>query len=260
MSQARRRKTTQAPARELPSWLLPGSVVALMAGVLIAAGWHWLPRVEGPAFETLVIKGERHQLSAEVLRDRVRPILDDGYFGADLAELRRELEAEPWVAAVSVRRQWPSTLALTVHEQVPAAVWNREGFLNEDGEFFVPREIHQEPGFLPELSGPEGSEAEVLEAWQAMQAELAPHGESAVALRLSERRAWTLELASGPELRLGRADRERRFERFAQVALPALARTERVAMASLDYIDMRYTNGFSVAPSGGDTTEDQGNG
>lgn len=258
MTQARpRQEEPTGRARVWMLWLL--AAVLLLAGVIWVTA-VWLPRLEGPAFETLVIKGERRQLSAEELRERVRPALKPGYFGADLGALRDELEAEPWVAAVSVRRQWPSTLELTVHEQQAVAVWNRSGFLNEQAEFFVPTRINRDLGALPELSGPPGSEEDVLAVYREIQATLDGLELEASGLALSERRAWTLELKNGPSLRLGRQDREARFQRFATVALPALERSERVDFDKLAYIDMRYTNGFSVAPSGAGETEDQGNG
>jgi len=264
MTQARARARQKKASRRLPVWLAPVS-----AGVLVLAGltWlavHWVPQLEGPAFDTLVIKGERRQLTAEALRERVRPALAPGYFAADLKNLRDDLESEPWVASVSVRRQWPSTLEMTVHEQVPVAVWNRAGFLNAEAEFFVPRQIHQQPGFLPELNGPEGSEAEVLTAWRTMRRELVPQELEIAALTLSPRRAWTVNLEAGPEVHLGRRDHDARFRRFVEMALPALQATGRLDFSALDYIDMRYTNGFSVAlgdtQAGAGESEDQGNG
>lgn len=259
MTQARRRQDKAPDRRRLGRLAV---VAGLVAGVTLVAwaGQQWLSELEGPAFETLVLKGERRQLTAEALRERVRPALEPGYFGADLGALRESLEAEPWVASVSVRRRWPSTLELTVREQEPVAVWNRSGFLNPQAEFFVPREIHEEPGPLPELSGPDGTEAEVLAAWRDMQAALDEAGLTAEAVHLSDRRAWTLEIGNGPRVQLGRHDREGRFERLANVALPALARSERVALDGLATIDMRYTNGFSVAPHGADQEGDLGNG
>jgi hypothetical protein len=47
----------------------------------------------------------------------------------------------------------------------------------------------------------------------------------------------------GPGVRLGRAQRDGRLDRFARVVVPAL--DERLARA--EYVDMRYTNGFAVA-------------
>ena len=59
---------------------------------------------------------------------------------------------------------------------------------------------------------------------------------------MDERGAWILKLSTGQEIRLGRRDVEQRLERFFDVAAPALA----PEMQRVEYIDLRYTNGFSV--------------
>ena len=59
---------------------------------------------------------------------------------------------------------------------------------------------------------------------------------------MDERGAWLLKLNTGQEVRLGRRDLEQRVDRFFDVAAPALA----PEMHRAEYIDLRYTNGFSV--------------
>ena len=59
---------------------------------------------------------------------------------------------------------------------------------------------------------------------------------------MDARGAWQMELAGGQEIRLGRRNLQQRVDRFFQVVVPVLA-TE---MQQVNYIDLRYTNGFSV--------------
>ena len=61
-------------------------------------------------------------------------------------------------------------------------------------------------------------------------------------VELDPRGAWELELANGVEVRLGRMDLEARLERFLRVASPLVATRQ----GEIAYIDMRYSNGFSV--------------
>ncbi len=51
-----------------------------------------------------------------------------------------------------------------------------------------------------------------------------------------------LELADGLQVRLGRQDVKDRLERFIRLASPMVAKR----VAEINYVDMRYTNGFSV--------------
>src|SRR4030095_16358775 len=98
------------------------------------------------------------------------------------------------------------------------------------------------PPELPQLAGPEGSEAQVAQRYLAAQGRLIECGLRLAALRLDERGAWQLELSNGISVRLGRRQVDDRFDRFIQAAVPTISgRAEDV-----DYVDMRYSNGFAI--------------
>jgi cell division protein FtsQ len=61
-------------------------------------------------------------------------------------------------------------------------------------------------------------------------------------VRLDERGAWELELANGVAVKLGRQAVVERLERFIRLASQLVAKR----LAEINYVDMRYTNGFSV--------------
>jgi cell division protein FtsQ len=82
----------------------------------------------------------------------------------------------------------------------------------------------------------------MLQRLKQAQAALAPLGLKPARIRLSDRRAWTIELDDGLEVILGRTDFDLRLERFAQLVPAALG--ERLREAG--QLDMRYTNGFAV--------------
>ena len=250
MSRTAARDEKGTATRGWSPWLVGGLVIIVLVAAL---GSRWLPPLEGPAFETLVVRGEHRQLVAEDLREHIAPYLEDGYFGADLEEIRASVEGLGWVAGAEVRRRWPSTLELRVREQRPVAVWNREGFLNPRAELFVPEEIHRDPGRLPELSGPEDSRDAVFEGLGTARATLGEAGLEVAEINLSERRAWTVVLQGGTEIRLGREDFEPRLERFVEVVVPALG----AGLVDLAHVDMRYTNGFAVAHSERDSGQGQ---
>lgn len=244
------------PTQDLWSRRLRGLVWGLVVVALVGLAWlaHIaLQQWEGPAFETLVVQGEQRQLSIGDLHEVVAEDLEDGYFGADLDAIREQLEEQAWIARVEVRRRWPATLELVVEEQEPVAVWNREGFLNRDGELFVPRDIREDPGPLPELMGPEGSEVQLLEKLEQVSAKLDEVGLAPRELRLSDRRAWSVVLADGTEIRLGREELDRRLNRFVEVVVPALGE----ALVEKRYVDLRYTNGFAAAERGGQEPMEQ---
>jgi cell division protein FtsQ len=67
------------------------------------------------------VSGDRHTSRQAVLRatglDR-HPLMVD----VDTGRLARRLDALPWVARATVARNWPSTVGISLHERVPAAL------------------------------------------------------------------------------------------------------------------------------------------
>jgi cell division protein FtsQ len=59
---------------------------------------------------------------------------------------------------------------------------------------------------------------------------------------MSARRAWQVSLEQGPTLELGREQVESRLARFVAAHDYVMKRLER----RIDYIDLRYANGFAV--------------
>jgi cell division protein FtsQ len=66
-------------------------------------------------------------------------------------------------------------------------------------------------------------------------------------LGVDERGAWRLVLRGGQEIRLGRRDIDERLYRFFHVVTPALT----AVLPRVEYVDLRYTNGFAVGWRGG---------
>lgn len=201
----------------------------------------WLARLEAARFTELVVRGRLSHVDPAAVRDAARPYLDAGFMAVDMEALRRRIESLPWVARARLRREWPGRLHVSLIEEVPVATWHGRGLLNAYGEVFLEETAGYE-GRLPDLAGPDGTQSVLLAAHADMQRLLADRGVELARIALSERRAWRLYLAGGTEVRLGSEKVEARLRRFARVALPAL----RESLERIEYVDMRYTNGFAV--------------
>ncbi len=189
--------------------------------------------------ETVRFDGDLERLSETELREVVSGHLEGGLLGVDVAALRRAVEALAWVDTATVRRVWPDTVRITIREQQPVARWGEVALMNANGRVFQPQTL---PDGLPSLTGPPGSAARVLDQYQALHLALAPLGLRPSGLDLDERRAWTVELAGGGLIRLGREDTQSRLERLVR-AWPRItpAQDQRIAV-----IDLRYPNGFAL--------------
>jgi cell division protein FtsQ len=151
------------------------------------------------------------------------------------------VQALDWVDRANVGRRWPDTLIVRVTEHQAAARWGESGLLNVRGELFAERSPHVFPE-LPSLAGPPGSERDVARRYLAVRGKLAEADLSLQTLSMDERGSWRLVLEGGQEIRLGRRDIDERLYRFFDVVAPALA----AQLKGVEYVDLRYTNGFAV--------------
>lgn len=164
--------------------------------------------------------------------------LRGNFFTLNLATARAAFETLPWVRRVNVRRQWPDRLEVALEEHVPLARWASDALVNTHGEVF---EAAYE-GKLPVFVGPPGTAKEITIQYEYFRRSVAAVGQAPVQVRISPRRAWQLKLESGLTLELGREQVEARLARFVAVYGRTLGRLGR----RLDYVDLRYTNGFAV--------------
>jgi cell division protein FtsQ len=237
----RNRKRRAEPHIKLPAipWLRVVSalgVLTLAVGALLAGRW-----LLNRPVERVTVNGEFKRVSADHLDSLLLPYMGQGFLATPLDVVQRQLAEVPWVAAVRVSRKWPGTLAVTVTEEQPAARWGERGLLNPQGRLFV-RAADHIPAGLPRLDGPEGSEAEVAARYVAIQEQLVHRGLALAALELDTRGAWSLRLSNGIQVRLGSQDVDVRLARFFE----ALDTVVTAVAADVNYIDMRYTNGFAV--------------
>jgi cell division protein FtsQ len=235
------RRRREEPRIKLPPipWVAISSVlgVVVFVGGLMTAGRWVLNR----PVERVVVNGEFERVSADQLEAVLRKAMGKGFLAADLRAIQEQVAGLPWVATARVSRQWPDTLDVTVTEEQPAARWGEDGLLNAQGRLFIRHTTHI-PAELPRLSGPEGSEAEVAARYVAIHEKLVERGLGVAALELDGRGAWTMLLSNGIGVRLGSQEVDVRLARFFE----ALDTVVGPVAVDVQFVDMRYTNGFSV--------------
>jgi cell division protein FtsQ len=189
----------------------------------------------------LVIEGTFQRVTPIQVEAAIAGGPDAGFLTIDLSAVRARVESLDWVDRANVGRQWPDTLIVRVTEHQAAARWGETGLLNVRGELFTEHSQHAFPE-LPSLAGPPGTEGDVVRRYLAVRGKLAEADLTLESLTLDERGAWRLVLGGGQEIRLGRRDIDERLYRFFDVVAPALA----AELKQVEYVDLRYTNGFAV--------------
>ena len=256
---ARRRPPADAPAMPYDIRLMNGvaSVLyALVALGLLAALGLWLVRSPWLNIRVIQLEGELQRNSVAAIRANAAPRLVGNFVSIDLDQARAAFEAVPWVRQASLRRVWPNLLAVHLDEHHPVALWQGDGdvrLVNDRGEVFEANLGEVEDEALPEFSGPDGSAAQMLSLYRALAPLYAQYRMQPVALQLSGRGSWSLELDTGATVTLGRGTEDElvaRSERFLRTVDQITGRFQR----DLEYADLRHADAYAVRLRGITTT------
>jgi len=215
-----------------------GIAAVLVLGVL--AWVHFDPDARLPMEHVEVVGSLRH-VDIEAVQALARAHAP-GFFGAELDRLREALEARPWVAAVRLRRRWPDTLVVRVIEPVPVARWGEDQLVDRHGELFGPVALEAWED-LPALRGTDGRQVLLMQRYLDVSARLADAGFEVVGLKEGARHDWTIHLADGVQVLMGRDADLARLGRLVRAA-PAIREQRDAPLAR---IDMRYPHGLAVA-------------
>lgn len=237
---------------------------SMLAGVAVVYVGLLIKDLEVPTVlpvNEIQVTGQLAFLDKAEIKSIVKREIDGGYFTVDLNNIRDVLMQQPWIKNVSLRRQWPANLDVTITEQKPVAYWNDDGYINASGEIFKPLHIDRKLN-LPILNGPEGHHDNVWKFMNVLYQEMALLEFEVVRLDLDERRSWQLVISeyndsvtdktalNTIDVKLGRFETEKRLKRFVRI-LPSLtvrrgSTNDAVTEKDIKVIDMRYPNGFAV--------------
>jgi cell division protein FtsQ len=214
------------------------ALFAIAVLLVAAAAAVYAARLPQFSLREVRIAGELNHVTREQIEDVVKREVRGGFFTVNLNAARAAFERLPWVRGANVRREWPARLDVVLEEHAPMARWGNEALVNTQGEVF--RAAYD--GELPMFFGPEGSAREMTIQYRYFQRSLGAIGQAPVQVQVNARRAWQLKLASGLTLELGREDIEARLARFVAFHARTIGRLGR----RVDYVDLRYANGFAV--------------
>ena len=244
--------------------LIANTLAVLAVAAMLIAGVVWV--AQRPYFTLSAIElesmpdTELHYVSTGAVRSAIAGRVKGNFFTVDLDDAREIFESVPWVRHATVRRIWPNVLRVRIEEQQPLALWNENQMINTWGEAFTANtgEVDDDT-VLPQFSGPDGTEALVVQRYAELARWFAPLDMHVEQLELSPRYAWRVVLSNGMLLDLGRdpgADAPdphglpgalpfaARIQRFVQ-AWPAVS--GRLEGRTITQADLRYPNGFALA-------------
>ena len=229
----------------------------LGAGCLIGFFWqfylyaeHYLQQVKSPVsyhvFPQQLRYQDKHQLMS-IIDEKI--IL--GAWKTDVNQVRKSIQALPWIQHVVVNRRWFNQLNILITEHHPVVRWqNLEktqfGFFTQQKGFFSPNDLSfsQELNSLPLLSSSTVAKKIVFEQWLWLKRFIETNNFKISYVTLDQYHAWRVKLRHGEQsllLLLGRNNVKKRMQRFVNVFS-----TIRKINPLVNRFDLRYPNGVST--------------
>jgi len=167
------------------------------------------------------------------------------YFTVDLAELRRDAQALPWVETVDIRKVWPNKLQLKIEERVAIAIWQNTQLISHKGDLFRPERVPKTTA-LPKLYGPNDKARFVMDNYHQMSRVLRATQLGITELKLADRLAWTLKLNNQIEVKIDKDQSVEKLLRFVDLYTQFQENKLNTSESKIAKVDLRYSNGIAV--------------
>lgn len=223
-----------------------GWLYLLIAIMLLTAGGIWLYHSPYFPIRKIDIQGEITQTNARTIEKIAQDNIHGNIFKADLDLAQKLFEQLPWIEKAEIRRRLPDTVEIKLIEHSVIARWGENALLDKNGKVFQA----QFDGELPIFEGNTGAENEMIARFALFQQEFNQTHLKIKKLIFTQRSAWSVELNNGLVVYLGREHELERLKKLMLVWLPVIE----PQLEQLEYIDMRYRDGFAVKPKKGSTT------
>ena len=169
-------------------------------------------------------------------------LINKSWFNFNINILKNELEKIEWVNTVGVRRVYPREVKLTIKEHVPLVIWNNKYYMNGDGEVFFVKNISKK---LPRLNAKNDRSKTLFKYYSFFINNLLKNNISDKILEINENdiRSLSILLSSGISVRFGSKNVNEKIKIFFKSYNKILNTSD---LKKIRYIDMRYSNGFSI--------------
>jgi cell division protein FtsQ len=240
----RRAKPPVAPKPHWPerlSWL--GSwLLLLLALVLCALGvLRLVQTIQAEPAAMISVAGQLSTRQREILTTQLQPLVNAGYFTADLTQIRDGALSKPWVDQVTVTRHWPNGIVVRVLPRHAVARWGSGRLLSDQAVVFVEAEPVDRRD-LPLLHGPATQSQRMMQQYQQINQWFAPLGMRLQELHLTERMTWFMRFDSGLRVIVDQEQTHTKLQRLSYLAKQGL----HDAWPHIVAIDLRYRNGMAL--------------
>ena len=188
-----------------------------------------------------ITSSELTNVNKDDISKAVKYLYSKSFFDIDLNYLKKKLEKIEWVRQINVRRSYPDEIIIDIEEHTPILIWNNKMFINKYGEKFHVSKIDKN---IPILISGEARINEVFNYYKLFNEKLSSSKLDFKITKIMENeiRSLTIGLSSGINVQLGSKDVNNKIPLFFEIYKSLNTRD----LNKIRYIDMRYSNGFSV--------------
>lgn len=188
-----------------------------------------------------VTSSELINVNKDDISNAVKYLYSKSFFDIDLNYLKNKLEKIEWVRKINVRRSYPNEIIIDIEEHTPILIWNNKMYINMYGEKFNVSKIDKN---IPMLISDESRINEVFAYFKLFNEKLSSRKLDFKITKIMENeiRSLTISLSSGINIQLGSKDVNMKIPLFFEIYKSLNTRD----LNKIRYIDMRYSNGFSV--------------
>jgi len=163
------------------------------------------------------------------------------FFNFKINILKKEIEKVSWVKSADIRRVYPGEIKIYIEEHIPIAIWNNESYMNNIGDIFFINNIKKN---LPILISNQSGNKIMFEYFSLLLKYISDENFDIKIKKIEENdiRSLSAYLSSGIIVKFGSKDIRGKILTFIKV-YKTLNTSD---LEKIRYIDMRYSNGFSI--------------
>ena len=178
---------------------------------------------------------------AEIFKVAEKYLKNKSFFNINLDYLKNSIEKVAWVKNAYIRRSYPNEVIIFIEEYTPIAVWNNDSYISENGYIFSANKIEKK---LPKISSYSNRNIIIFEYFSLILDGIRKNklNDKVLLIKENEIRSLTVLLESNIAIKFGSKNIEERIGIFFK-AYKTLNTSD---LKKIRYIDMRYSNGFSI--------------
>ena len=178
---------------------------------------------------------------AEIFKIAEKYLKNKSFFNIKLDYLKNSIEKVAWVKNAYIRRSYPNEVIIFLEEYTPVAVWNNDFYISENGDIFSANKIEKK---LPKINSFSNKNIIIFEYFSLISDGILNNkiNEKILQIKENEIRSLTLLLESNIAVKFGSQNIKERINIFFK-AYKTLNSSD---LKKIRYIDMRYSNGFSI--------------